>query len=81
VVRAVKIIKKETMTPEEIESFNHEVNMLKNLDHPHVIKLYEVFDEPKRYCLVTELCKGGELFEEIVRKVTFSENEAASIIQ
>lgn len=81
VIRAVKIIKKETMTPEEIESFKHEITILKMLDHPNILKLYEVFDEPKRYCMVTELCKGGELFNEIVRKVQFTEQEAASIIQ
>lgn len=69
------------MTPEEVESFNHEISILKNLDHPNILKLYEVFDEPKRYCLVTELCKGGELFNEIVTKVQFTENEAASIVQ
>lgn len=68
------------MTPEEIESFHHEISILKMLDHPNIIKLYEVFDEPKRYCLVTELCKGGELFNEIVRKVQFTESEAATII-
>jgi calcium-dependent protein kinase len=69
------------MTPEEVDSFNHEISILKTLDHPHILKLYEVFDEPKRYCLVTELCKGGELFNEIVTKVQFSETEAATIIQ
>ena len=68
-VRAVKIIKKETMTPEEVKNFQHEISILKMLDHPNILKLYEIFDEPKRYSLVTELCKGGELFNEIVTKV------------
>ena len=68
------------MTPEEVESFQHEISQLKRLDHPNILKLYEVFDEPKRYCLVTELCKGGELFNEIVTKVLFTESEAATII-
>jgi len=45
------------------------------------LKLYEVFEDEKRYYLVTELCKGGELFDEIVTKVQFSEKEAATIIQ
>ena len=43
--------------------------------------MYEVFEDEKRYYLVTELCKGGELFDEIVTKVQFSEKEAATIIQ
>ena len=40
-----------------------------------------MFEDDKRYYLVTELCKGGELFDEIINKVQFSEKEAATIIQ
>lgn len=54
---------------------------LKRLDHPNILKLYEVFEDSKKYFLVTEYCKGGELFEEIVNKITFSEHEAAGIIK
>jgi calcium-dependent protein kinase len=81
VIRAVKLIKKESMNKEEEESFKHEITILKKLDHPNILKLYEVFEDEKRYYLVTELCKGGELFDEIVTKVCFSEKEAAAIIQ
>ena len=78
--RAVKIIKKEQMNDEERESFKTEMATLKKLDHPNILKLYEVFEDSKKYFLVTEYCKGGELFEEIVNKVTFSEHDAAQII-
>ena len=79
-IRAVKLIRKDSMTKEEEESFKHEISILKRLDHPNILKLYEVFEDTKRYYLVTELCKGGELFDEILKKVTFSEKEAATII-
>lgn len=79
--RAVKIIKKEQMNEEEKESFKTEMATLKKLDHPNILKLYEVFEDSKKYFLVTEYCKGGELFEEIVDKVTFSEQDAANIVQ
>lgn len=81
VTRAVKLIKKESMSSEEEQSFKHEISILKKLDHPNILKLYEVFEDEKRYYLVTEMCKGGELFDEIVLKVQFSEKEAATIIQ
>ena len=42
--------------------------------------MYEVFEDQKKYFLVTEYCKGGELFDEIVSKITFSERDAAGII-
>ena len=45
VIRAVKIIKKEQMTPEEEKSFKYEISILKKLDHPNIIKLYEIFED------------------------------------
>lgn len=54
---------------------------MSRLDHPNILKLYEVFTDEKRYYIVTELCKGGELFDEILKKGVFTEKEAASIIQ
>jgi calcium-dependent protein kinase len=43
--------------------------------------LYEIFQDDKRYYLVTELCTGGELFEEITKRTSFSEKDAAIIIK
>ena len=69
------------MSAEEELSFKHEISILKKLDHPNILKLYEVFEDDKRYYLVTEECKGGELFDQIAEKAQFSEKEAATIIQ
>ena len=68
------------MSQEEEESFKSEMAVLRKLDHPNILKLYEVFEDQKKYFLVTEYCKGGELFDEIINKVTFSEADAAGII-
>ena len=54
------------MTEEDLASFHAEIQILRKLDHPNILKLYEVFTDDKRYYLVTELCKGGELFDEII---------------
>ena len=51
------------------------------LDHPNIIKLYEIFEDNDRYYLITELCKGGELFDEIAKEGSFSEQKAAGIIK
>lgn len=61
--------------------FFYEIEIMKKLDHPNILKLYEVFQDQKRFYLVTELCTGGELYEEISKKRVFPEDEAAEVIQ
>jgi calcium-dependent protein kinase len=39
----------------------NEINILKRLDHPHVIKIFEVFYYNSNYYIVTEYCEGGSL--------------------
>ena len=51
------------------------------MDHPNILKLYEYFEDDKNVYLVTELCKGGELFDKIIEKEYFSEKEAAKIFK
>ncbi len=59
----------------------YEIEMMKRLDHPNILKLCEIFQDGKRYFLVTELCSGGELHDEIQKRGKFSEIEAAEVIQ
>lgn len=80
VIRAVKLVRKDSMSPEEMQSFQEEIAILRQLDHPNILKLYEIFEDSKRYYLVTELCKGGELFDEIIKNGVFTEKAAAEVI-
>ena len=73
IIRAVKILRKERLDDFEIHRFTHEIEMLKRLDHPNIIKLYEFYEDDKRYYLVTELCTGGELFDELTKREQFEE--------
>ena len=43
--------------------------------------MYEFFEDEKRYYLVTEICKGGELFDEVCKRGKFSESDAAVLIK
>ena len=66
-----------------VEKIQREISILKKVDHPNIIKLYEVFEDDKYIYLIMEQCKGGELFDKIInhiqKKKMFSEKEAASI--
>jgi calcium-dependent protein kinase len=60
-----------------IEQFRAEISILQQLDHPHILKLYEYFEDAKNFYVITELCTGGELFDKIIEKEAFTEKEAA----
>ena len=61
--RAVKIIKKSFLQGKEETRFLQEIEILKDMDHPNIVRLFEVYQDPKRYFIVTEHCSGGELFD------------------
>jgi calcium-dependent protein kinase len=46
-----------------------------------VLKLYEYFEDDNNVYLVTEICKGGELFDKIIENEYFSEKESARIFK
>jgi len=53
-LRAVKIINKKYLEEEEKKKLLSEISILKQMDHPNILKLYEFFQDYKRYFLVTE---------------------------
>ncbi len=79
--RAIKRLSKEKMSPHARIRLSYEIDILKNLDHPNILRLYEVFEDAKFIYLVTELCEGGELFDEIVSRTRFGERDAANVIK
>ena len=65
----------------EKEMLRGEIINLKKLDHPNILKMYEFFEDEKRYYIVTDICKGGELFDEIKELGHFQEKDAALLIR
>lgn len=63
---------------EDRQDIQREVDVLNLVgQHPNVAELLDVFEDNKHVHLVLELCKGGELFDRVVTKGTFTEKMAA----
>lgn len=80
VTYAIKIINCKDYTPEEEETLFNEVNILRTLDHPCVMRIYEFFKEEHFFYIVSEYCAGGDLMDRI-KQGSFEEKETARIIQ
>jgi len=76
---AVKIIDKAKV--EDMGDIEREISIMQDVDHPNVIKLFEIFDETKKMNLVMELVLGGELFDAIVSRGNYTEKDAAVVMK
>ena len=77
-VRAVKIIQKAKVN---INALLNEINILSKLSHPNIMQIFEVFDDNTNVYIVSEYCKGGELFDIISTKGSFTEKDACVIMK
>lgn len=80
-VRAVKVIRKHC--PELMEDpsiLTREIDIMRVLDHPNIVKLYETYEDKRMVYLVMELCEGGELFDRVMSEA-FTEVQVAILMQ
>lgn len=77
-VWAVKCIEKDTMEAGRLET---EIQILEDVDHPHVIKLKEFFESEETVYLVMEMVTGGELFDKITQIGCYSEATACQLVR
>ena len=76
---AVKVIDKAKV--EDMNDITREIEIMQQVTHPNIIQLYEVFEGgQKNVSLVMELVTGGELFDRIVEKGSYTEKDAAKCI-
>ena len=79
--RAMKVVKKDTINyQDDAQKFLKEIEMLTQLDHPNIIKIYEYYVDELNYYVITELARGGELYEQIYTLKNFKEEHAAIIM-
>ena len=74
IIRAMKVIPRNNLkcgfTEEDI---NQEIDILKKLEHPHIIKLFEFYTFKKNYYLINEFCTDGDLSEKLTELRVFPE--------
>uniref|UniRef100_A0A671SNR0 non-specific serine/threonine protein kinase n=1 Tax=Sinocyclocheilus anshuiensis TaxID=1608454 RepID=A0A671SNR0_9TELE len=73
---AIKIIDKTRLNSTNLEKIYREVQIMKLLNHPHIIKLYQVMETKDMLYIVTEYAKNGEMFDYLTSNGRMSENEA-----
>ena len=77
---AIKSVPREAKE-DYIKQLEKEFRILKEVDHPNIIKFYESYQDLKYFHFVVEYCEGGELYDLITRKGRLDEDEAAKIIR
>ena len=83
---AVKSIPKEKIHPRGTYSagliyMRQELEVLRMVDHPNVIKCHEIYEDQRYVHIVMELCTGGDLFDRLINHGQFNEKETAQIMK
>ncbi|XP_072239654.1 serine/threonine-protein kinase MARK1 isoform X3 [Leuresthes tenuis] len=73
---AIKIIDKTQLNPTSLQKLFREVSVMKILNHPNIVKLFEVIETEKTLYLVMEYASGGEVFDYLVAHGRVKEKEA-----
>ncbi|XP_058650417.1 serine/threonine-protein kinase BRSK1 isoform X1 [Onychostoma macrolepis] len=73
---AVKIVNREKLSESVLMKVEREIAILKLIEHPHVLKLHDVYENNKYLYLVLEHVSGGELFDYLVKKGRLTPKEA-----
>ncbi|XP_019221717.1 serine/threonine-protein kinase BRSK2 isoform X2 [Oreochromis niloticus] len=73
---AIKIVNREKLSESVLMKVEREIAILKLIEHPHVLKLHDVYENKKYLYLVLEHVSGGELFDYLVKKGRLTPKEA-----
>ena len=81
IIRAMKIIPKgganSKLDEKELVS---EINILRTIDHPNIVKIFEFYSTRQNYAIIMENCKGGKFYDEIRNKAPFDEKYTAYVM-
>lgn len=78
---AIKIVDRSRLDSKNLRMLSREVSTLESVQHPFIIRLFEVVETLGRVHLVTEYIQGGELYYKIVQNGVYTEAKAAKIFK
>ncbi|KAL2021588.1 hypothetical protein VTK56DRAFT_6941 [Thermocarpiscus australiensis] len=77
---AIKVVRKYEMNSMQRANILKEVSIMRQIDHPNIIRLIDFHESREYYYIILELAPGGELFHQIVRLTYFSEDLSRHVI-
>ena len=81
ITRAVKVVRKEDLEFGERRKLLEEIELLKQLDHPNIGQVIEMYEDKKKIYFVNEMMHGGTLYQRVAVDHTFNEVKAGSVIR
>lgn len=75
---AIKTVPKVKINGDELFA---EIDLLKQLDHPHILRLYSTFEDEENIYMASEICAGGEFFDTLARVGSLEEHVAARLFK
>jgi len=78
---AIKIIDRSNVGKDYEKNLRMEMEILQRVHHPNIIQLHEMIEEDNKIYFVMELVTGGELFDRIVEKGSYSEDDAKTLVR
>eukprot|EP00667_Euglena_gracilis_P012742 EG_transcript_13107 len=78
---AVKVSRKKCLLPHDVANAQTEAAILRELSHPRIVKVYDVFESDSTLYVVMELVEGGQLFHKIVELDSYTEETASRLMQ
>jgi calcium-dependent protein kinase len=78
--KAMKEVIKLQVPSQQLALILNEIEILKGLDHPNIMKLFEIIESPKCYYIICEYLQGGDLFNLLKRKKTFTEEKSKKLM-
>jgi serine/threonine protein kinase len=76
---AVKVLSRAKMKPDDEVAIRREVDVMRSLNHPNIVKLIDFFQDETNFYVVMEYVGGGELFERLVEKAVYTEDAARDL--